>query len=206
MSSRSTRDRRASCFAQIPRAVHICKNRVVPRTFSSFRSVHFNGFRRMIPSPLALLGLLASLTVIPTPVLSSRTHAPSPNAARNPQSRPRPRQQQQQQMTYSPDFINATNTNVGPVSLQIDTQNESGRNDTAPMLYGLMFEDISHSGDGGIYAELLMNRAFQGECVAWVWDWNWPAFHFLDKRFLDKRRGKRRRGMDETVVSSRADP
>ncbi|GFZ49473.1 hypothetical protein JCM24511_07593 [Saitozyma sp. JCM 24511] len=120
----------------------------------------------MIPSPLALLGLLAS-TVIPTPVLSSRTHAPSPNAARNaqPQSRPRPgpRQQQQlQQMAYSPSFINATNTNVGPVSLRINTQDESSRNDTAPMLYGLMFEDISHSGDGGIYAELLMNRAFQG--------------------------------------------
>lgn len=123
----------------------------------------------MIPSPLALLGLLASLTVIPTPVLSSRTHAPSPNAARNaqPQSRPRPRQQQQlQQMAYSPNFINATNTNVGPVSLRINTQDESSRNDTAPMLYGLMFEDISHSGDGGIYAELLMNRAFQGGCGA----------------------------------------
>jgi alpha-N-arabinofuranosidase len=26
-----------------------------------------------------------------------------------------------------------------------------------------MFEDINHSGDGGIYAELLMNRAFQGK-------------------------------------------
>jgi alpha-N-arabinofuranosidase len=25
-----------------------------------------------------------------------------------------------------------------------------------------MFEDINHSGDGGIYAELLTNRAFQG--------------------------------------------
>ncbi|KAJ7255213.1 glycoside hydrolase family 51 protein [Mycena rebaudengoi] len=28
-------------------------------------------------------------------------------------------------------------------------------------LYGQMFEDISHSGDGGLYAELLQNRAFQ---------------------------------------------
>lgn len=25
-----------------------------------------------------------------------------------------------------------------------------------------MFEDINHSGDGGIYAELITNRAFQG--------------------------------------------
>jgi alpha-L-arabinofuranosidase len=28
-----------------------------------------------------------------------------------------------------------------------------------------MFEDINHSGDGGIYGELLTNRAFQGSTV-----------------------------------------
>ncbi|KAJ6606830.1 hypothetical protein B0H10DRAFT_2074558 [Mycena sp. CBHHK59/15] len=28
-------------------------------------------------------------------------------------------------------------------------------------LYGWMWEDINHSGDGGLYAELLQNRAFQ---------------------------------------------
>ncbi|KAF7318283.1 Alpha-L-AF-C domain-containing protein [Mycena chlorophos] len=28
-------------------------------------------------------------------------------------------------------------------------------------LWGMMFEDISHSGDGGLYAELIQNRAFQ---------------------------------------------
>ncbi|KAL0958280.1 hypothetical protein HGRIS_000430 [Hohenbuehelia grisea] len=28
-------------------------------------------------------------------------------------------------------------------------------------LFGQMFEDINHSGDGGLYAELLQNRAFQ---------------------------------------------
>ncbi|KAE8446472.1 hypothetical protein EG329_011935 [Mollisiaceae sp. DMI_Dod_QoI] len=38
----------------------------------------------------------------------------------------------------------------------------SGGNATSPMMYGLMFEDINHSGDGGIYAELIQNRAFQG--------------------------------------------
>ncbi|GLB43574.1 putative alpha-L-arabinofuranosidase C-terminus [Lyophyllum shimeji] len=31
-----------------------------------------------------------------------------------------------------------------------------------PTLYGYMWEDINHSGDGGLYAELLQNRAFQG--------------------------------------------
>jgi alpha-N-arabinofuranosidase len=28
-----------------------------------------------------------------------------------------------------------------------------------------MFEDINHSGDGGIYAEMITNRAFQGSTV-----------------------------------------
>jgi alpha-N-arabinofuranosidase len=31
-----------------------------------------------------------------------------------------------------------------------------------------MFEDINHSGDGGIYAELLMNRAFQGRTILYI--------------------------------------
>jgi alpha-N-arabinofuranosidase len=30
-----------------------------------------------------------------------------------------------------------------------------------PTMFGQMFEDISHSGDGGLYGELLLNRAFQ---------------------------------------------
>ncbi|ERF72007.1 hypothetical protein EPUS_09374 [Endocarpon pusillum Z07020] len=38
----------------------------------------------------------------------------------------------------------------------------SGGNASSPLQYGLMFEDINHSGDGGIYAELIRNRAFQG--------------------------------------------
>ncbi|KAB5536249.1 glycoside hydrolase superfamily [Coniochaeta sp. 2T2.1] len=38
----------------------------------------------------------------------------------------------------------------------------SGGNASSPLMYGLMHEDISNSGDGGIYAELIQNRAFQG--------------------------------------------
>jgi hypothetical protein len=38
----------------------------------------------------------------------------------------------------------------------------TGGNASSPLMYGLMFEDINHSGDGGIYAELINNRAFQG--------------------------------------------
>ncbi|KAK0257074.1 hypothetical protein LTR91_001589 [Friedmanniomyces endolithicus] len=58
--------------------------------------------------------------------------------------------------------INATRNDSSPVVLNIDTKDTSKRNATAPYLYGMMHEDISHSGDGGIYAELLANRAFQG--------------------------------------------
>lgn len=41
----------------------------------------------------------------------------------------------------------------------------SGGNATNALQYGIMFEDINHSGDGGIYAELVQNRAFQGSPV-----------------------------------------
>lgn len=63
-------------------------------------------------------------------------------------------------------FIDLTEYNGtdNPVELSISV-NGGGRNQTAPWLYGWMFEDINHSGDGGIYAELLTNRAFQGSTV-----------------------------------------
>jgi hypothetical protein len=54
------------------------------------------------------------------------------------------------------------------VSLEVLILSESGiKNSTAPYLYGWMFEDINHSGDGGIYGELLTNRAFDGSDVTW---------------------------------------
>ncbi|RDW71039.1 hypothetical protein BP6252_07602 [Coleophoma cylindrospora] len=59
-----------------------------------------------------------------------------------------------------------TNSSTAPVSLNILTKTGT-RNATAPYLYGWMFEDINHSGDGGIYGELLTNRAFDGSTVTW---------------------------------------
>ncbi|KAJ6785287.1 hypothetical protein PWT90_01087 [Aphanocladium album] len=32
-------------------------------------------------------------------------------------------------------------------------------------MYGLLYEDVYHSGDGGLYSELIQNRAFQGTSV-----------------------------------------
>ncbi|XP_062511561.1 uncharacterized protein LOC134187462 [Corticium candelabrum] len=33
--------------------------------------------------------------------------------------------------------------------------------DVSPMLWGIFFEEINHAGDGGIYAEMVQNRAFE---------------------------------------------
>jgi alpha-N-arabinofuranosidase len=46
---------------------------------------------------------------------------------------------------------------AGP-SLTIDASHPSGK--VSPRLYGLMTEEINHSYDGGLYAELIRNRAF----------------------------------------------
>jgi alpha-N-arabinofuranosidase len=48
---------------------------------------------------------------------------------------------------------------VSAINLKVSS---TGGNASSPLMYGLMFEDINHSGDGGIYAELINNRAFQG--------------------------------------------
>src|SRR6516164_6507016 len=40
----------------------------------------------------------------------------------------------------------------------IDASHSAGT--VSPMLYGLMTEEINHSYDGGLYAELIRNRAF----------------------------------------------
>lgn len=50
-------------------------------------------------------------------------------------------------------------SSVAAVTLSVAS---SGGNATSGYQYGLMFEDINHGGDGGIYAELIQNRAFQG--------------------------------------------
>ncbi len=58
---------------------------------------------------------------------------------------------------------------AGAVTFNVGT---SG-NATAATQYGIMFEDINNSGDGGVYAELIQNRAFQGNEIypsnLWWW-------------------------------------
>ncbi|KAJ4389575.1 hypothetical protein N0V93_007046 [Gnomoniopsis smithogilvyi] len=43
------------------------------------------------------------------------------------------------------------------------TVSSTGGNASSPLLYGIMFEDINNSGDGGIHGQLLRNNGFQGD-------------------------------------------
>lgn len=44
-------------------------------------------------------------------------------------------------------------------SLTIDLSSRG--NSVSPSMYGIFFEEINHSGDGGLYAELVQNRSFE---------------------------------------------
>lgn len=48
---------------------------------------------------------------------------------------------------------------------KIEIRSHSVRFDAAPELYGLFFEDINHAADGGLYPEMLRNRAFEDSLV-----------------------------------------
>ncbi|KAI9642031.1 hypothetical protein NHQ30_009902 [Ciborinia camelliae] len=48
---------------------------------------------------------------------------------------------------------------IDAATLEVST---TGGNASSPLLYGLMFEDINNSGDGGIHGQLLRNNGFQG--------------------------------------------
>ncbi|KAF7622602.1 putative alpha-N-arabinofuranosidase A precursor [Aspergillus flavus] len=50
---------------------------------------------------------------------------------------------------------------AGVAALTLDVAS-SGGNQSSSLLYGLLYEDIYHSGDGGLYGEMIRNRAFQG--------------------------------------------
>ncbi|KAL4891408.1 Arabinosidase A [Aspergillus ambiguus] len=54
------------------------------------------------------------------------------------------------------------------VTLEVST---NGGNSSSPLLYGFMFEDINHSGDGGIYGQMIQNNGLQGSSpnlTAWA--------------------------------------
>jgi alpha-N-arabinofuranosidase len=51
-----------------------------------------------------------------------------------------------------------TSTQAAGPTVAIDATSPSGK--VSPLFYGLMTEEINHSYDGGLYAELVQNRAF----------------------------------------------
>jgi alpha-N-arabinofuranosidase len=65
-------------------------------------------------------------------------------------------------MTRFVSFLISATTAISAMAsgavLTIDASHPSGK--VSPMLYGLMTEEINHSYDGGLYAELIRNRAF----------------------------------------------
>ncbi|OKL61374.1 putative alpha-L-arabinofuranosidase A [Talaromyces atroroseus] len=53
---------------------------------------------------------------------------------------------------------------LSPVALGVTlTVSKTGGNASSPLLYGVMFEDINNSGDGGIHGQVLKNNGFQGD-------------------------------------------
>ena len=55
-------------------------------------------------------------------------------------------------------------------SFTIDATRSAGK--VSPKLYGLMTEEINHAYDGGLYAELIRNRAFLDDAQSPV---NWSV-------------------------------
>jgi alpha-N-arabinofuranosidase len=57
-------------------------------------------------------------------------------------------------------------------TIAIDASSAAGK--VSPLLYGLMTEEINHSYDGGLYAELIRNRAFLDDTASPA---HWSAVH-----------------------------
>lgn len=66
-------------------------------------------------------------------------------------------------------FVTAALLRAAPPTLTLDVAHPAGH--VSPTFYGLMTEEINHSYDGGLYAELIRNRAFLDKADAPV-DWS----------------------------------
>ena len=59
-----------------------------------------------------------------------------------------------------------------PATVTLNIQLDKPAHSVSPTLYGLMTEEINHSYDGGLYAELVRNRAFLDDANSPV---NWSV-------------------------------
>src|SRR3954466_13013768 len=55
-------------------------------------------------------------------------------------------------------LVGVTATHAAGPTIAIDATSSAGK--VSPLFYGLMTEEINHAYDGGLYAELVRNRAF----------------------------------------------
>jgi alpha-N-arabinofuranosidase len=62
--------------------------------------------------------------------------------------------------------LGVASTRAAGPTIAIDATSPSGK--VSPLFYGLMTEEINHSYDGGLYAELLRNRAFLDDAASAV--------------------------------------
>lgn len=69
---------------------------------------------------------------------------------------------------------------------------------TAPEFYGLFFEDINHAADGGLYPEMIRNRAFEDSLLPegcttdpdqriFVTEYGWPGASIMEKAWMSGR-------------------
>jgi alpha-L-arabinofuranosidase len=52
-------------------------------------------------------------------------------------------------------------TIAAPPPLRITVDGAAARTAVSPSLYGIFFEEINHAGEGGLYAEMVLNRDFE---------------------------------------------
>ena len=69
-------------------------------------------------------------------------------------------------------LLGATFTRAATPTIAIDASSPAGK--VSPLLYGLMTEEINHAYDGGLYAELVQNRAFLDDAASPV---HWSPVH-----------------------------
>src|SRR6516165_6172630 len=61
-------------------------------------------------------------------------------------------------------LLGTTSPRAAVPTIAIDASSSAGK--VSPLLYGLMTEEINHSYDGGLYAELVQNRAFLDDAAS----------------------------------------
>src|SRR5437899_10752423 len=61
-------------------------------------------------------------------------------------------------------LLGTTFPHAATPTIAIDASSSAGK--VSPRFYGLMTEEINHSYDGGLYAELVQNRAFLDDAAS----------------------------------------